>query len=190
MSQSDNTKTSLADLTSRCDSTIEHFKKELAKTRGSRASSGMIDNLQVDYYGSHVPIKQLAVINTPEPRLITIQPYDAQAVAGIEKAIIQSDLGLMPSRDGTLIRINIPPLTEARRKELVKIVNKMAEEAKVIVRSHRRDEIDNLKGQQKKGLLSEDELYRTQEKIQTVVDKYVKQIDDLLAHKEKEMLEI
>ncbi len=174
----------------RCESSVEHFKKELAKARSGRASAGILDSLTVEYYGSPVPLKQLAVINAPEPRLLTVQAYDAQSVSSIEKAILQSDLGLNPSRDGNLIRINIPPLTESRRKDLVKMVHKMAEEAKIAIRSHRRDEIDELKAAQKKGDISEDDFYREQDKVQQTTDRFVKQVDELLAEKEKEMLEV
>ena len=155
--------------------------------RGGRASSQMLEGIMVDYYGSQTPIRQLGMINTPEPRLITIQVYDGGAVDGVEKAIRQADLGLNPARDGNLIRVNIPALTEERRKELIKKLHKMGEETKVAIRNHRRDSIDEIK---KDKSISEDESRRLQEDIQKVVDAAGKDADAVIAAKEKEMLAV
>ncbi|RIL07705.1 MAG: ribosome recycling factor [Proteobacteria bacterium] len=180
----------VTDLDAKCKKTVEHFKKELGRVRTGRASSSLLEGIQVDYYGSQVPLQQLGLINTPEPRLITIQVYDGGAVESIEKAILQSDLGLNPSRDGNLIRIAIPALTEERRKEFIKKLHKVTEDNKVGIRNHRRDVLDALKEAQKAKKVSEDEGRREQEDIQRVHDKYIKEIDLALAQKEKEMMEV
>lgn len=174
----------------KCKGSIEHFKVELGKLRTGRASASMLDGVQVDYYGSSVPLKQLAMLNTPEPRLITVQVYDASAADAVEKAIKHADLGFNPSRDGNVIRINVPSLTEERRKELIKKLHKMGEDAKVVVRNHRRDAIDLIKKQQKAGEVSEDDSRKGQEGIQKVTDKYIAEVDQLLVQKEKEMMEV
>jgi ribosome recycling factor len=173
-----------------CQKTVEHFKRDLSKMRSGRAQTGLVENVMVDYYGTSVPLIQLGMINTPEPRLLTIQVYDANAVASVEKAIMQSDLGLNPSRDGNLIRLLIPALTDERRKELVKKLHKLAEEARVSMRNHRRDAIDLLKKQEKDKEITEDQLHRGQTEIQKITDKFISEIDSLLEVKEKEMLEV
>lgn len=178
------------DLEQKCKGSIEHFKKDLGKMRTGRASSGLLEGIMVEYYGSQVPLIQLGLINTPEPRLITIQVYDGGAVEAVEKAIKQSDLGLNPARDGSLIRLSIPALTEERRKDLIKKLHKMAEESRVGLRNHRRDAIDAVKKNQKDGKISEDDLRRAQEGIQKVVDKYTADIEQMLQSKEKEMMEV
>ena len=144
----------------------------------------------VEYYGSQVPLLQLGMINTPEPRLITVQVYDVGAVEAIEKAIMQADIGLTPSRDGSLIRMQIPALTEERRKDLIKKLHKTAEENRVVLRTHRRETLDVLKKQEKDKVISADDLRRGGEQVQKIVDKYIADIDVLLAGKEKEMLEV
>ncbi len=169
---------------------VEHFKKEVGKLRTGRASAGLVDSITVDYYGSQVPILQVGLINTPEPRLITIQVFDGSAVEAVEKAIMQADLGLTPSRDGNLIRLNIPALTEERRKDLVKKLHKMGEEAKIEMRNHRRDAIDELKKQEKNKAISADDLRRGQDEIQKVIDAFIADLDTVVAGKEKEIQEI
>ena len=170
--------------------TIEHFKKELGRMRTGRATSSMLDGIVVEYYGSQVPLIQLGMVNTPEPRLITVQVYDAGAVEAIEKAIQAAGLGLNPSRDGNLIRLPIPALTEERRKDLIKKLHKQGEENKVVLRNHRREAIDELKKQEKDKQISTDDVRRGQEQIQKIVDKGIADIDVLLQAKEKEMMEI
>lgn len=173
-----------------CKKTIDHFKKELGRMRTGRANGSVLEGLSVEYYGSQVPLLQLGMINTPEPRLITIQVYDGGAVEAIEKAIQVADLGLNPSREGNLIRLPIPALTEERRKDLIKKLHKNGEENKIVLRNHRRETLDILKKQEKDKELSADDLRRGQEQVQKIVDKYIAEIDTLLAGKEKEMMEI
>lgn len=182
--------TRFKDLENKCKGTMDHFKKELGRMRTGRASSGLLEGITVEYYGSQVPLIQLGMINTPEPRLITIQVFDGGAVDAVEKAIKQSDLGLNPSRDGSLIRLNIPPLNEERRKELIKKLHKAAEENRVTMRGHRRDAIDMLKKQEKSKEISEDDVRRGQDEIQKITDRYIAEIDVALQSKEKEMLEV
>jgi ribosome recycling factor len=178
------------ELQNKCEQSIEHFKRDLSRIRTGRAQSGMLDTLNVEYYGSHVPIRQLALINVPEPRVLTVQVYDSGAVVAVEKAIQTSDLGLNPSRDGNLLRVVIPSLTAERRKEMVKSLHKLAEDAKVAIRSHRREEIDVLKSKEKSKVLSQDDLFKGQEEVQKISDKFTGKIDELLAQKEKEVLEV
>lgn len=178
------------DLEDRCKKTIEHFKKEISRMRTGRASTSLLDGLMVEYYGSSVPLIQLGMVNAPEPRLITIQIYDRGAVDAVEKAIQQADLGLSPARDGNLIRLNIPQLTEERRKDLIKKLHKMGEENKVTLRTHRRESIDGLKKEEKDKSISADDVHRGQEQIQKIVDKYIADVDVVAASKEKEMMEI
>ena len=182
--------TPFAVLEDSCKKTIEHFKKELGRMRTGRANGSVLEGIVVEYYGSQVPLIQLGMINTPEPRLITVQVYDQGAVEAIEKAITQSDLGLNPSRDGTLLRMQIPALTEERRKDLIKKLHKTAEENRVVLRNHRRDTLDVLKKQEKDKAISADDLRRGQDQVQKIVDKYIAEIDVLLGSKEKEMLEV
>lgn len=178
------------ELEGKCDSTIEHFSNELDRIRSGRATTGLLEGVQVDYYGAATPLVQLGLISAPEPRLLTIQVYDAGAIESVEKAIQLADLGLNPSRDGNLIRVPVPALTEERRKDLVKKLHKTAEEAKVAIRNHRREGIDELKKDQKSGSISEDDLHRGQDAIQKVTDKHTSRVDELLQAKEKEMMEV
>lgn len=173
-----------------CKKSIEHLKKEMAKLRSGRASASLLDGVQVEYYGATVPLIQLGMINTPEPRVISIQVYDGSAVDSVEKAIRNSGLGLNPSRDGSTLRINIPALTNERRKELLKVLNGMKEDAKVGVRAHRREEMDVVKASVKNKDISEDEAKRAENEIQKITTKYESEIDVLVAAKEKEMSEI
>ena len=178
------------ELEQRCAKTIEHLKKELSHIRTGRASTGILEEIKVDYYGSSCHLNQLGLIQTPEPRLITIQVYDKGAVESVEKAILASNLGLNPSRDGNVVRLSIPPLTEERRKDLVKALHKTGEETKVIIRNSRRDSIDVLKKAEKNKGITEDELHKLQEEVQKITDKYVAEIDKVLGVKEKEIMEV
>ena len=179
-----------AEFETKCRKTVEHFRKDLSHVRTGRASASLFEGITVDYYGSRVPLQQLGLINTPEPRLVTIQVYDPSAVEAVEKAILQSDLGLNPGRDGNLVRIAIPHLTEERRKDLIKKLHKMAEETRVAVRNSRRDTIDGLKKKEKAKEISEDDMRRGQEEIEKIVAVVNKDIDAALASKEKEMMEV
>lgn len=181
--------TSAKELEAQCKATVEHFRKELHKTRTGRAQSGLLDTIHVDYYGSSVPLIQLGLINTPEPRVITVQVYDAAAVEAVDKAIRQANIGLNPQREGALLRMMIPALTEERRKEIVKGLHKMAEESRVGIRSHRRESIDGLKKREKAKEISEDDVRRQQDEIQKVTDKFIAEIDVLLTAKEKELVD-
>lgn len=171
------------------DKAVESLKTELQRVRTGRASLSILDGIRVDYYGTLTPLNQMATLSTPESRLITIQPWDTSVIKEMEKAILKSDLGLTPSSDGKIIRIAIPPLTEARRKELVKIVHKMSEEHKVGIRGIRRDSNEMVKSLKKDGGISEDEGFKAQDRIQKITDEYIQKIDTVFSKKEKEILE-
>jgi ribosome recycling factor len=168
---------------------IEALKKELKRVRTGRASLSLLDGIKVDYYGTLTPLNQLATLAAPESRLITIQPWDTAVIKEIEKAVLKSDLGLTPSSDGKIVRIAIPPLTEQRRKELVKIVHKISEEYKVSVRNLRRDANELIKEIKKEGKISEDDAFKSQEKVQKITDEHIKLVDACYKEKEKEILE-
>ena len=174
----------------RMDKSIESLKHEFASIRTGRASVALLDKIMVDYYGSPTPINQVANISVPEPRMILVAPWDKSMIGAIEKAILQSDLGLNPGNDGTAIRLTIPQLTEERRKEIVKIVHKKAEDAKVAVRNIRRDANDVLKKEEKAKTITEDDVKDGLDQIQKLTDKKIKQIDELKAVKEKDVLEV
>ncbi len=174
----------------RMAATVEAFKSEAARVRTGRASPSLISHVKVDYYGTATPLNQLANLSVPEPQLLVVQPYDASALGEIEKAIQRAELGLNPSNDGKIVRVPVPPLTEERRKEMVKQVKKMAEEHKVAIRNIRRDGNDGLKGREKEKKISEDEMRKGQAEIQKITDSFVSQLDKLLAAKEKEILEV
>jgi ribosome recycling factor len=161
----------------------------LQRIRTGRASLSILDSIKVDYYGTPTPLNQMATLAVPESRLITIQPWDVSAIKDIEKAILKSDLGLTPSNDGKILRISIPPLTEERRKELVKVIHKICEEHKVTARNIRRDSNDLLKSLKKDSDISEDEAFRSQDEIQKITDEHIKLIDECYSEKEKEILE-
>jgi len=180
----------LKDMEERMTKAVATLKKDLATLRAGRATPAMLDKVVVDYYGTPTPIAQLANINAPEPRLLQIQPWDKSALKDIDKAIQQSDLGLVPTNDGVVIRIAVPPLTEERRKELVKVANKNGEEAKVAVRNIRRDANEEIKKLEKAGSISEDESKRHQEAIQKATDKFIAEIDKVVKEKEKDILEV
>lgn len=166
------------------------LEKEFAKLRTGRATAALVDGIKADYYGTPTPLSQMASITVPDSRTITIQPWDKSGFAAVEKAILKSDLGLTPVNDGKIIRITIPALTEDRRKELVKVARKYAEDAKVAVRNVRRDANDQLKKMEKDKALSEDERKKAEEDVQKLTDKYVGEIDKITQAKEKEILEI
>ncbi|HZG61061.1 MAG TPA: ribosome recycling factor [Anoxybacillus sp.] len=172
------------------DKAIQAFSRELATVRAGKASPSLLEKVMVDYYGVPTPIIQLAGISVPEPRLLVIQPYDKSILKDIEKAILASDLGLTPSNDGSVIRITIPPLTEERRRELVKLVKKYAEEAKVAVRNVRRDANDELKKLEKNGEITEDELRGYTDDVQKITDEHIAKIDAITKEKEKEVMEV
>jgi ribosome recycling factor len=173
----------------RMEKAIAALKKELSSLRAGRATPSLLDRIQVDYYDTMTPLNQLASINTPDSRTLTIQPWDKTALGAIEKALLKSDLGLTPTNDGSIIRISIPPLTEERRTELVKLTKKFGEEAKVAIRNIRRDANDEIKKMEKTSI-SEDESRRHQEDIQKTTDRYTAEVDKLLAAKEKEIMEV
>jgi ribosome recycling factor len=171
----------------RMDASVEHTRTEFNTVRTGRASAALLDRVQIDYYGQPTPLKQLATINVPEPRMLTIQPFDPSSIKAIEKAIQESDLGLTPSNDGKVVRLPMPQPTEERRKELVKVVRKIAEEGKIAVRNVRRDAVQHLKELKEVG--SDDE-HRAEERVQKLTDDHTKTIDDLLRHKEAEIMEV
>jgi ribosome recycling factor len=170
--------------------TINALRRDLARTRTGRASTALLEGITVDYYGTRTPLNQLAGLSAPEPRLLIIQPYDKTALTQIERAILQSDLGLVPVNDGKILRVPIPELTEERRRELVKHVRKVAEDYRVSVRNHRRDAIDLLKSLQKDKEITEDDLRRAQEKAQEITKMHIERIDQILKAKEDEIMEV
>lgn len=169
---------------------VEGFNSELKTIRAGRANAQVLDKISIDYYGSATPIAQVGSISTPEPRTLLIQPWDVTVLKEIEKAILKSELGVTPQNDGKVIRLTFPPLTEERRKELVKTIKKYSEEAKVQVRNARRDAMDDYKAKKKNGEVTEDELKNIEKDIQTLTDKFIKEIDDITSAKEKEILEV
>jgi len=180
----------LAGATTRMDKSVEHARSEFTTVRTGRASAALLDRITVDYYGTPTPLKQLATINVPEPRMLTVQPFDPSSIKNIEKAIQESDLGLTPSNDGKLIRLPIPQLTEERRKELVKVVRHMAEEHRVAVREVRRDVLRHLQDLARNGDVGDDDERRAESEVQKLTDEHTKHIDDLLKHKEAEIIEV
>ncbi|MCR2042738.1 ribosome recycling factor [Anaerosalibacter massiliensis] len=170
--------------------TVNVYKDELLGIRAGRANPALLDKINVDYYGVLTPLNQLASISTPEPRLLVIQPWDANTIPQIEKSILTSDLGLNPSNDGKLIRLPIPQLTEERRKDLVKLVGKNAEEAKIAIRNTRRELNDKLKKMEKNKDISEDEKKQAENEAQNITDKYIEEIDKLTEKKEQELMEV
>lgn len=180
----------LQELESRMQKSIDVFNQNLSEIRAGRANPAILNRISVEYYGVQTPINQVAGISVPEARTIVIQPWDASVLKAIEKAILASDIGLNPNNDGKIIRLNFPELTADRRKELAKDVRKIAEEAKVSIRAIRRDGMDEVKDEQKKSLITEDQKADFEEKIQKLTDKYVAEIDKLLENKEKEIMSI
>jgi ribosome recycling factor len=180
----------IQDATRRMHKSVEAAQTEFSTLRTGRASPALLDRVQIDYYGQQTPLQQLATIGAPEPRMLTIQPFDPGSLGTIERAILESDLGLTPSNDGKLIRLPIPQLTEERRKDLVKVVRQMAEEGKVAVRNVRRDAIHHLKELVDNGDVGSDEEHRAEERVQKLTDDHVHEIDELLKRKEAEIMEV
>ncbi len=169
---------------------IKTLQNQISKTRTGRASANVLDGILVDYYGSPTPINQVGQVSTPEARLLQIQPFDKSIIATIEKAILGANIGLTPSNDGNLIRIPFPALTEDKRKDLVRDVKKMGEEAKVVIRNLRRDQNDAVKKSEKAKVITEDDSKKYQKEVQDLTDKYIKMIDDIISAKEKELLTV
>ena len=169
---------------------VEHLRHEMAVIRTGRASLGLLDHVKVDYYGTPTPLKQVAALSVPESRLITVQPFDPQLIKDIEKAILVSDLGLTPANDGKLIRLPIPPLTEERRRDLVKLGKKIAEEVRVHIRNIRRDILEEAKKAQKSSHMTEDEAKKSHDEIQKLTDAYILKVDEIVKKKEAEITEI
>ncbi len=178
------------DVELKMEKTLSSLKADFNKVRTGRASLGLFDDIRIDYYGTPTPLTQVATLSVPEPRLITIQPWDTSTLPEIEKAILKSELGVTPANDGKIIRISIPRLTEERRKELVKVVKKMGEGTKVAIRNLRRDANEQLKGLEKNKKISQDQLHQWMDKVQTSTDKFIEKVDAVLSAKEKEILEI
>lgn len=172
------------------DRRLEHMRREFSEIRAGRANPAVLDKVKVDYYGAPTPVNQLAAVSVTEARTLTIQPWDASVLRQIEKAIQTSDIGINPQNDGKVIRLIFPPLTEDRRKEIVKDVQKIAEETKVQIRNVRRELIDKLKAMKKDGELTEDDLKQGEKKAQDLTDKYVKEVESVSAVKQKEILEM
>lgn len=179
-----------SDAQERMTKAITALKSEFNSVRAGRANPALLDRLIVEYYGTATPIRQMANVSAPEPRLLVIQPWDKTAISEIEKAVLKSDLGLTPTNDGNVVRLAIPQLTEERRAELVKVVRKKAEESRVAIRNIRRDANDIIKDMQKAGEISEDDERRSQEEIQKITDKFIKQVDEQLGFKEAEITEV
>lgn len=169
---------------------IEAYRHELAGMKAGRATPAMLDKLRVDYYGTPTPVNQVANIDVPDSRTIVIKPWEKPMLKAIEKSILTSDLGLNPMNDGVVIRLSIPQMTQDRRKDLVKVVHKHAEDERIVIRNIRRDANDQVKKQEKDKAISEDESKRAQEEIQKITDKLIKEVDEILAHKEKEIMEV
>jgi ribosome recycling factor len=180
----------IQDATRRMDRSVEATQTEFNTVRTGRASAALLDRIQVDYYGQPTPLKQLATINVPEPRLLTVQPFDPNSLKAIERAIQESELGLTPSNDGKLIRLPIPQLTEERRKELVRVVRQLAEDGRVAVRNVRRDTIHHLKELAHNGEVGDDEEHRAEDRVQKLTDEHTSKIDELLKRKEAEIMEV
>lgn len=172
------------------DKSVEALRNDLAAMRTGRASTGLVNKLLVEYYGTPTPLQELALISVPEPQIIAIRPYDPGAMKEIERAITQSDLGLTPNNDGKVIRLQIPSLTEERRRDLTKAVSRRVEEARVSVRNIRRDKLGDLKSFEQEKLISEDDFYLGKDKVQELTDDYIKKVDEIGEHKEKEILEV
>lgn len=178
------------EMAEKMEKSVETFRIELSKVRTGRASLGLLDDITVSAYGSQMPLNQVGSLTIPESRMIAIQPWDPQMLPAIEKAILKSDIGLTPASDGKIIRLNIPQLTEERRRDLVKHVKKVAEEYRVAIRNIRRDAIDILKKQKKDKEISEDDQFKLQDEAQRETDMYMKKIDEITASKEKEVMEV
>jgi ribosome recycling factor len=179
----------LSDLRQKMTKTVEAIGKDFKKIRTGRASTALLDGIKVDCYETQMPLEQVASLSAPEPRLLTIQPWDQTIIGEIEKSILKSELGLTPMNDGKLIRISIPPLTEERRKELAKLARKMAEESKIAIRNQRRDANEMFKQMKNDKDISEDDFFKAQDEVQKITDDFIEQIDGVTRDKEKEILE-
>ncbi|HEY2260390.1 MAG TPA: ribosome recycling factor [Solirubrobacteraceae bacterium] len=180
----------LADARERMAKSVESTRHEFGSVRTGRASPALLDRIVVDYYGASTPLKQLATITTPEPRLLTVQPYDKSSIKAIERSIMESDVGLTPSNDGNVIRLSIPELTEERRRQLVKVVRHIAEEGRVAIRNVRRDVMHDLRELKEAGEAGSDDEHRAEVELQKVTDGRIAELDELLGHKEEEILEV
>jgi ribosome recycling factor len=180
----------IKDAQTRMQKSVEHARTEFGTVRTGRASAALLDRIEVEYYGTPTPLKQLATISVPDARMLSIQPFDPSSIRAIEKAIQESDLGLTPSNDGKVVRLPIPQPTEERRKELVKVVRNLAEEHRVAVREIRRDAMKGLKELVDKGEVGADDEHRAEERVQKITDEHTKSIDELLKHKEAEVMEV
>ena len=180
----------LSKTTSEMEKSIENLKHEFSTVRTGRASLSLIQDIKVEYYGTQVPLNQVGNISIPDARLIEIKPWEQKMVKEIERAILKSDLGITPNNDGKVVRLPIPPLTEERRKELAKITKKMAEDHKVTIRNIRRESNEDLKRMEKKKEISEDELRKGEDKVQELTNRFIKKVDELYIHKEKEIMEV
>jgi ribosome recycling factor len=180
----------LKEVSAHMDKSVEAIRNEFATVRTGKAAPALLDLIKVDAYGQQMPLNQMATIGAPEPRLIVVQPYDPSQLAAIEKAIMSSDLGLVPNNDGKIVRIPIPPLTEERRKELVRLTHKIAEEGRVAIRNIRHEANKRVHQQQKDGTISEDDMHRLLKEIQDLTDKHIAAIDQMLERKEQEVMEV
>jgi len=184
------TKEVITDMRSHMEKTVESLRREYQKVRTGRANLGLLDDVRIDYYGTPSPLNQVATLSVPEPRTITLQPWESNMIPIIEKAIMNANLGITPANDGKVIRLNLPALTEERRKEIVKQLRKMAEDSKVAVRNIRRDAIDEMKKMEKNKKISEDDQKRGEKEVQDATNGFVAKIDEVLANKEKEVMEV
>jgi len=184
------TKDVIATMKSQMEKTVESLRREYQKIRTGRASTSLLDDVKLDYYGTPTPVSQVATLAVPEPRTITLQPWESKLIPQIEKAIMNANLGVTPANDGKLIRLVLPPLTEERRKDIVKQLKKMAEESKVALRNLRRDAIDGVKKLEKDKKISEDDLKRAEKEVQDATKTFETKIDEVLVHKEKEVMEV
>ncbi|MDP9300950.1 MAG: ribosome recycling factor [Actinomycetota bacterium] len=182
--------TAAKDATHKMEQAVAHLKDDLAGIRTGRAAPAVINRVTVEYYGTPIPLNQLAGVSVPEPRLLQIQPFDKSAISSIERAIMQSDLGITPSNDGKVIRLAFPPLTEERRKELVKQVHHRAEEARVAVRNVRRHAKEEMEKLEHDGAISQDDLIRAEKELQKLTDRFVTEVDEIQGHKEQELMEV
>lgn len=180
----------LKDLRKEMEATTQALRRELGRVRTGRATPALLEGLTIDYYGARSPLNQVAGLSAPEPRLLVIQPYDKSILGQIERAILQSDLGLVPVNDGKILRVPIPELTEERRREIVRHVRKIGEEFRVSVRNHRRDAIDMIKGLEKEKEITEDEQRRCHDKIEEITREFIEQVDQILKKKEDEIMEV
>jgi len=182
--------TNIKDFETKMQKTISVLNSEYATVRAGRANPAILDKVTVEYYGVATPLTQIGTVSVPDPRSILIQPWDAGILKEVEKAILASDIGITPNNDGKAIRLNFPPLTEERRKEIVKTIRKKGEESKVAIRSIRRDAMDGVKADKKNGEITEDDVKNIENDVQKLTDKYIKEIDTVMAAKEKEIMEV